>query len=664
MSTIAGDSKPDLKYKKTGKQLQVPKRVLFEHALAHLNKYRFLTESQKKVVPNPYTDKLVARLQDGRSVEIPVDIQQEAIKFWGMSSMSRTRGSSNSNDPNKLCMDLPGSYPGESTNDDSETETTSTRETKQKGSSRRNKVTESADYEESVDSPSTEGFSKRQTPMSKIQNGKRKNISQESETKSTSSSKKNKPVKSESNTLKKGGKKSTSPSKKNKPVKSGSNTLKKGGKKSTSPSKKNKPVKSGSNILKKGGKKSTSPSKKNKPVKSGSNSLKKGGKKSTSPNKKNKPVKSRSNTLKKGGKKSKTPSNRMNSIQSKRQNSKRGPMAQQPDTDGDIPGVVRHYHIYGDDARGGFIDACGKLCSGFDMHKSPAKRRPPKMGEKRVKKSEDKKSTVKKPANKQEGNKQTSKKLAASKRATKKPVVKKQTTINKQENRMEGFGSLTFEGMDGDLDDDQQLDQDNDYQDDNGYDDSSVDPDDVEYDDDNGDDIDTFASVEGMSDGMDNEDDGDEEDDEEEEDDDGDNDDDDEEPFGNLRFVGIEGMNDDGSEDDEVDDDENEDDEDDEDDGDDEDFRNIKFLGIEGMTDGEDEDEDDGDEDDDDDEDDDEDDEDDDENDEPFGNLSEIGEELLIGTRNIGMYMGNLSGSLFSDKNVNDDYIWNGRIIS
>jgi hypothetical protein len=85
-------------YKRTGRNIQVTKDELLEYALAKLQKFDRMPYGTKNM-PNPYTERIIANLHNGKSVEIPVDIQQEAIQIWSMTG--RYTNLANSDEQNK-----------------------------------------------------------------------------------------------------------------------------------------------------------------------------------------------------------------------------------------------------------------------------------------------------------------------------------------------------------------------------------------------------------------------------------------------------------------------------------------------------------------------------------------------------------------------------------
>lgn len=67
----------------TGKSIPVNTTVLMQYVIDSLRKYHeYIEATGEEPDINPYSTPLVYRLEDGRAIEIPDKVKEEAIKVW------------------------------------------------------------------------------------------------------------------------------------------------------------------------------------------------------------------------------------------------------------------------------------------------------------------------------------------------------------------------------------------------------------------------------------------------------------------------------------------------------------------------------------------------------------------------------------------------------
>ncbi len=70
-------------YKKTGKNLKVSRDSLIQHVIEQLEAYDSVPDWKKADIIDPYSNRLIVKLKgSNRRIEVPTDIQQEAIQIW------------------------------------------------------------------------------------------------------------------------------------------------------------------------------------------------------------------------------------------------------------------------------------------------------------------------------------------------------------------------------------------------------------------------------------------------------------------------------------------------------------------------------------------------------------------------------------------------------
>lgn len=70
-------------YKKTGRNLKVARNSLVNYVIEKLHEYDNMPDDEKVNVVDPYSSRLIVKLKgSNRTIEVPVDVQQEAIHIW------------------------------------------------------------------------------------------------------------------------------------------------------------------------------------------------------------------------------------------------------------------------------------------------------------------------------------------------------------------------------------------------------------------------------------------------------------------------------------------------------------------------------------------------------------------------------------------------------